>query len=56
MKREMLWARVDASIAKAVRQLSDAKGISVSEYMRQLVIADLDSRSVFNTRLTENHK
>jgi len=56
MKRETIWARVDSGVASAVRQIAGLMGISISEYVRRLVLADLDARSVFNTQLREGTK
>jgi antitoxin component of RelBE/YafQ-DinJ toxin-antitoxin module len=52
----MLWARVDGRVADAVRQIAGLMGISISEYVRRLVLADLDARSVFNTQLRGDAK
>ena len=49
-----MWAWVDEPIQVLVRKLAASKGISISEYVRQLIIADLDGRSVFTTRLKES--
>jgi hypothetical protein len=53
-KNVMVWAWVDEDIRKLVERISESKGISISEYVRQLVIEDLDRRSVFTTML-KNH-
>ena len=50
----MLWARVGVDIRDMVRKLADLKGISMSEYVRSLVIEDLDKRTVFTTALKED--
>jgi len=50
-KNVMVWAWVDEDIRKLVERISESKGISISEYVRQLVIEDLDRRSVFTTML-----
>ena len=49
----MMWARVDEDIKKTVKRLADYQGISISEYVRQLIITDLDRRSVFTSKLKE---
>lgn len=51
MSKTMLWARVDKSIRDMVKKLADAKGISMSEYVRSLIIEDLDKRTVFASAL-----
>jgi hypothetical protein len=56
-KREMVWARVDARIADAVREVARLRGVSISEYVRELLLTDLDARSsIFNKRLREDAK
>jgi len=52
-KSVMVWAWVDRDIRKLVEKIAESKGISISEYVRQLVIEDLDKRSVFTTKLKE---
>lgn len=49
----MIWAYVDKSVHDAAKLLSKEMGISISEYVRGLVIADLDSRSFFTTQFKE---
>jgi hypothetical protein len=51
MSKTMLWARVDIGIRDMVKKLADAKGISMSEYVRSLIIEDLDKRTVFTSAL-----
>ena len=53
MAKTMLWARVDTDIRDMVRRLADAKCISMSEYVRSLIIDDLDKRTVFTSALNE---
>lgn len=50
-KQAMLWCRVDVRVKELVEKLAKTQGVTISEYMRQLVIEDLDKRSVFTTRL-----
>ena len=52
-KSVMVWAWVDKEIRELVEKIAESKGISISEYVRQLVIEDLDKRSVFTTKLKE---
>ena len=47
----MVWAWVDVEIRELVERLAELKGVSISEYVRSLVLADLDKRSLFTTRL-----
>ena len=56
MSKTMLWARVDKDIRDMVKRLSDIKGISMSEYVRSLIIEDLDKRTVFTTALKEGRQ
>ena len=51
MNKTTLWARVDIDIRDMVKRLATAKGITMSEYVRSLVIEDLDKRTVFTTVL-----
>lgn len=52
-KSVMVWAWVDVEVRELVEKLAQLKGVSISEYVRSLVLADLDSRSLFTTRLKE---
>jgi len=53
-KTVMVWAYVNQEIRRLVENIAGSKGISISEYIRQLVIQDLDRRSVFTTMLKES--
>jgi len=50
-KRVLVWASVESDIRGLVERLAASKGVSISEYVRQLILSDLDSRSVFTTKL-----
>lgn len=50
-KSVMVWAWVDREIRKLVEKIAESKGISISEYVRQLIIQDLDKRSIFTDKL-----
>jgi len=50
-EKTILWARVDREIERAVRRLAKLQGVSISEFIRQLIISDLDRRSIFTTKL-----
>ena len=52
-KSVMVWAWVDREIRELVEKIAESKGISISEYVRQLIIEDLDKRSVFTDKLKE---
>jgi len=49
----MLWCRVDVEIKELVEKLAKTKGITISEYVRNLVLEDLDKRSIFTTIIKE---
>ncbi len=51
MKTKIIGTRVSKEIRKTIDRLAMTKGISISEYVRQLIISDLDKRSVFTTKL-----
>ncbi|MBS7616757.1 MAG: hypothetical protein QXZ25_06895 [Candidatus Bathyarchaeia archaeon] len=48
-----LWTRVDDNIRKIVEELAKSQGLTISEYVRRLVIEDLDKRSIFTTILKQ---
>jgi len=52
-KSVMVWAWVDKEIRELVEKIAESKGISISEYVRQLIIEDLDKRSIFTDKLKE---
>ena len=54
MAKTMLWARVDKDIRDFVKKLADAKGISMSEHVRRLIIEDLDKRTFFSSALKDD--
>lgn len=50
MKKErLLQTVVDPEIDKLVKKLANVKGMTISEYLRNLIISDLDSRMIFTT-------
>ena len=51
--KKTIWSRVGADIDKSVRKLAEAMGISISEYVRRLILEDLDSRNLFETKRRE---
>jgi len=51
MKSAMVWARISEDLREIVRKLADSQEISLSEYVRQLILRDLDERSIFTTQL-----
>jgi len=38
---------VTSEVKQLARRLADSMGISLSEYVRQLVVADIDGRNIF---------
>ncbi|MHA1210277.1 MAG: hypothetical protein ACTSSA_11835 [Candidatus Freyarchaeota archaeon] len=50
-KKAYLGTWVEVSVIDIVKQLAEAKGISQSEYLRQLILQDLDKRTIFTTKL-----
>ena len=51
----MLWCRVNVEIKEIVEKLARTKGITISEYIRNLVLEDLDKRSIFTTILKQGN-
>jgi antitoxin component of RelBE/YafQ-DinJ toxin-antitoxin module len=49
-KKTMIWSRVNADVKETVQRLADSMGVSISEYIRTLVLRDLDKRSVFTAQ------
>lgn len=50
-KRVLIWATVEPSIRDLVERLTGSKGVTISEYVRELVLSDLVQRSVFTSKL-----
>lgn len=53
MKTAMIWSRVSPEVQKTMIELAHTKGITISEYIRQLIIRDLDDRSIFTSQLKD---
>lgn len=53
MKKTILATRVGSYIEKSVRMLIKSLDISISEYLRRLIMQDLDSRNLFDKELRE---
>lgn len=51
MRKPILATRVSPVVNKSVRLLTKGLGITISEYMRRLIMQDLDSRNFFNEEL-----
>jgi len=46
-----VWSRVNPTVETSIRGLADLMGISVSEYVRKLILEDLDRRSFFTFKI-----
>ena len=51
MYKIKIATRIEPETLAIVKTLCATKGVSVSEYIRTLIIADLDKRSIFSTEL-----
>jgi hypothetical protein len=51
--KKTIWSRIGIDVDKRVRRISRALGISISEYVRRLILQDLDSRKMFDNELRE---
>ena len=47
-------AWVETTLVDMVKMLAETQGVSQSEYLRQLIIKDLDNRTVFTTQLKKD--
>ena len=52
-KTKFLGAWLDPEIKSHVNRLASLKGITLSEYLRNLVLEDLDKRSIFTSAFKE---
>ncbi|MFX0200387.1 MAG: hypothetical protein ACFFCW_30075 [Candidatus Hodarchaeota archaeon] len=53
MKKHILATRVGRYVNNSVRDLTRGLGISISEYLRKLILQDLDSRRLFEEELAK---
>jgi len=51
VRKPILATRVSPYINQSVRRLTKGLGISISEYLRKLILQDLDSRKMFEDEL-----
>jgi hypothetical protein len=51
MRKPALATRVSPYVNQSVRKLAKALGITISEYLRKLILQDLDSRKMFQDEL-----
>ena len=49
----LVWGCVDRNIKEMAQRLAKIQGISLSEYIRQLIIADLEKRNFITTKFKE---
>ena len=55
-KSSAVWSRVEPQIRELAEKLAKAQGLTLSEYIRTLIISDLDRRSVFSSKLKKELK
>ena len=55
-QKKVVWAWVHPSIREAVERIAKSKGISISEYVRSLILEDLEKRNIINAVLKEEMK
>lgn len=52
---KLLGAWVSEEVKDLVTKLSQAKGVSLSEYVRQLILEDLDNRTFFTDKVKNDN-
>ena len=52
----MVGARIDPFVKELAEKIADSQGISLSEYIRKLIVEDLDKRTFFTTKVKEGLK
>lgn len=52
-RKPILATRVSPYVNQSVRRLTRGLGISISEYLRKLILQDLESRKLFQDELKE---
>ncbi len=55
-KDKLVWAWVSPAIKEAVKKIAKAKGITLSEYVRNLILEDLEKRGIFNVALKPSER
>ena len=53
-RKPAIATRVSPAVNKAVRQLTNALGLTISEYLRKLILDDLESKGMFNAQIKES--
>lgn len=56
MSKEFVGAWLEPDIKRHVERIAAIKGISLSEYLRNLILDDLDKRSILTTALKDASK
>jgi len=52
----MVWSRVDQDIKDLAEKVSEAQGVTLSEYIRMLITNDLDRRTFFTDKVKDEIK
>ena len=50
-RKVTIWGKVDPEIKALVDRIAEAQGLSVREYVRNLITQDLDKRTFFTTKV-----
>ena len=50
-KKNMVYSWVSGDVKELMEKIAKSMGITVSEYIRRLILEDLDKRNVFTTKL-----
>lgn len=50
----MIGARIDSNVKELAEKIANSQGISLSEYIRKLIVEDLDKRTFFTTKVKED--
>ena len=53
---DVVFSRIDSKVRKLAEEVAKAKGITLSEHIRELIIKDLDNRGLFDSKLKESLK
>lgn len=53
-RKVTIWGKVDPEIKILMDKIAAAQGITISEYVRMLVTADLDKRTFFTDKVKED--
>ena len=51
MSKELVGGWIEPEVKRLVEKLAEIKGISLSEYVRSLILEDLNKRTVFTDAL-----